>query len=391
MRPIWRQRLNAGIATLALLVGATLAASPATAGPAHPAPQAAAPAACPIATGAEWNERNPGKQKARDLGQIIPGVNAGAIGTDVACMPVPAMDQASTDKLWAERGAGVEKVSKLRQMPDPAKAALKAKAGTAGKSVPLGAKRAGVCSPSNCLFHAAGSQTGMTGVTSHTWTQRVAKPGLGSDGLPNGHTLAEGTIAGAAAGGGTNFVEGGTTVDALVCGGTGVSPCIFVFNWTPGPGCYNACGWMNAAGCNPCMGGSVTSWVGTSKVFSLNHLSGGWCFSANNQYVACINDTDWPLSGFTSGDRIDEFFEVAVGNNTMTTEPNTDMGDAQLAACTGTVKGSYFINGKWNGTNVVNLGIYNAANNGAVVNTLKYDSCMMPARTDYFRGGGAGW
>jgi hypothetical protein len=116
-----------------------------------------------------------------------------------------------------------------------------------------------------------------------------------------------------------------------------------------------------------------------------------WCFSANNQYVACINDTNWPSSNFSSGTQIDEFFEVAVGSNTNTTEPNTDMGDNKLASCSGTVQGSYFINSKWNGTNVANLSVYNQATGGAVVNTAKYDVCLMPSRTDYFRGGGPGW
>jgi hypothetical protein len=373
---------------LGLLAGITMVLG----GVAVSAPvQATAPASpCAIKTGAEWNSKNPGKQKARDLGALIPGVNAGPLGTDVACMPVPALDFASTAKLQSERGAKVEKISQQREMPDPSKAALKAKAGTAGKSLPS-KKRLATCSPSNCLFHAAGSHQFLTGVTSHTWTQRVAKPGLGSDGLPNGHTLAEGTVANPAPGGGTNFVELGTTVDANVCGGTGVSPCIFVFRWNPSPGVYNGGGWINASGCNPCMGTSVTSWVGTSKIFSLSFISGYWWASANNQYVAGIPASTWPSSNFTSGDRIDEFFEVAVGNNTMTTTPNTDMGDNKLAACSGTVQGSYFINGKYNGTNVVNLSVYNQANNGAVVDTSKYDVCLAPGRTDFMRGGGPGW
>jgi hypothetical protein len=372
------KKMFAALASLVVMTGVLVASSPVEAVPAS---------VCPIATGAEWNAKHPDKQQATDLGVLVPGKNAGPIGTDVACMPVPALDTATTTKLWNERKAGVLKASALKTMPT---LPLKAKAGTAGKSVTSNKKLA-TCSPSNCLFHAAAIQGSLANVTSHTWTQRIAKPGLGSDGLPNGHTLAEGTVGGAAPGGGMNYVELGTTVDANVCGGTGVSPCIFVFRWNPTAGVYNGGGWVNAAGCNPCMGSSVTSWVGTSKIFSLSQISGKWWASANNQFVASINNSNWPSSNFTSGTQIDEFFEVAVGNNTMTTTPNTDMGDNKLASCSGTVQGSYFINGNYNGGTVANLGVYNSANNGASVDTSKYDVCLMPGFTNYFRGGGPGW
>lgn len=386
---MWRALAAGAAAVIAAAGGVVVAVTPVTA--------AAAPAAvspCPVTTGAEWNARNP-RQPAADLGPILPGVNAGPLGTDVACLPVPPLDRASTDKLWAERGPAMLEASKLKAMPSADNASIKPRAGTAGKSAP-GAKRFTTCSPSTCHFYAAGAQSGIAGVTSHTWTQRVAKPGLGSDGLPNGFTLAEGTVAGPAAAGGTNYAEIGTTVSAAVCGSTGFSPCIFVFNWTPGAGCYNGCGWTNVAGCNPCMGTSVTSWVGTSKIFSLSHLTspGRWCASANNQYVACVNDTDWTSSEFVptgagQTNHVDEFFEVGVGSNTLTTAPNTDMGDNQLANCS-TPAGSYFINGNVNGT-TVNLSVFNSATNGGAVDVTKYDVCLMPARTDYFRGGGPGY
>jgi hypothetical protein len=367
------------VAAASLLTAAGLSAAT--------APATAAPAPKDYGTGAAWNADPAHKQKAADPGPIIPGVNAGAVGTDMEGIPAPVLDYASTAQLAKERPAML-----THPKGNSNDAVTLPTGGTAGRAKPVTGPlaRDGRDCPGVCYWWAEAEQTGISPVvTSHYWTQRVPKPGLGSDGGPDGHTLAEGIVQNSATG---DTIEIGTTVSSALCGSTGASPCIFVFNWVgTTPGCYNGCGFANASGCNPCMGTSVTAWQNTSKIFSLNHLTSPaheWCAAANNQWVACILDSDWTSSRFVSGNVIQQQFEVAAYDTT----PDTDMGDSNLANCS-TPVGSYFINGSINGTTTPNFTghVSNKVSGGGAVNTLRYNACLMPGFTNYWRGGGPGW
>jgi hypothetical protein len=361
------------VAAVSLLAAAGLAAA-AHPSAAAPTPQAApAPAACAHAR----QGSNPNQHAADPNAPVIPGVNAGNLGTEMECVPLPPLDYAGT-AAWEKAHPG----QMGHEKGNPGAADQVVKVASAGRGVPT-ARLAGCTTV--CYEWMTALQTGISpAVTTHSWTQRVAKPGLGSDGLPDGHTLAEGTLKQTTTG---DTIEGGTTVSASECGGTGVSPCIFVYDWsgTTGYG-YNNSYWTNVSGCNPCKGTSVTSWVGTSKIFSFQKVSSQWCFAANNQWVACVPFTHWPSVRFQSGNEIREYFEVAAYDAT----PNTDAGDAILANCS-TPAGSYFINGSYNGSSTPVFSYSLAAANGGTVDATRYNICGMAGSTNYFRGGGPGF
>lgn len=380
-----RKRLGTAVAAVSLLFGAAVigvVAGPATAAPNQaPAVQADSAPATKLCEGKGRPNPNPNQHAADPDAPVIAGVNAGNIGTEMECIPVPAPDYAGTAAYQKANGKRLQAASRLKGAPPAPPGTAEAKALTVACAT----------NPGVCYHYAEGHQNGLSGVIAHTWTQRVAKPGLGTDGF---HTLAEGTVqdVDATPGVGNDVVELGTTVDVGVCGSTGASPCIFVFHWHGGtPECYNSCGWTNVSGCSPCMGSSVTSWVGTSKIFSLQLVGSYWYAAANNQWVARVPLTEWTSSRFTAGDRIDEFFETATDDPDG--QPDTDMGDASLPVCSGTVAGSYFINGTINNPNSANVNYTGVNVLGPVIDTAHYDACEVTSggATNYFRGGGWGW
>lgn len=334
-------------------------------------------------TGADWNSTNP-KQPATDSGPIVPGVNAGGPGGPMEGIPVPAIDYAGTAKFYKEhpgvgtRGPGENKIPVAHATPP-----VKTKTQTVAK-----AALTNPCSGTPdgfCHFYATG-QDGGTAVIKHYWTQRVAKPGLGVDGAPDGLTAAEGIIYKTS---NDDFVGGGTLVSVVHCGTTTASPCLFVDRGDDGN--INTTPWANGVGCNPCIGTSLTSWVGTSKVFGLERINGYWWLAANGQWSAAVATNSWTTPYLTQGDLMQEFFE-AVENESLT--PDTDMGDGSRPSCTGTLAGSYFINGTWSDVNGVSSSLNfdfvgPMVTGGGSINTLAYNACQMTG--NYFRGGGPGY
>jgi hypothetical protein len=359
------------VAAVSLLTAAgltTTAASPAT---------AAAPAPKDYGTGAAWNADPIHKQKAADPGPIVPGANAGGVGTPMEGIPVPTLDYASTAAYNKAHLASTDPAMKGRGVHPVGVPPV--------VNRPSAAKLAGPCSGVSgdyCFWYSVGQDAG-TAIISHYWTQRVAKPGVGVAGGTTGHSGAEGVIYKTSNG---DFVGGGTMVGIPWCGSTSAAPCIFVERRDDNT---FKTGWTNGAGCNPCMGTSVTSWVGTSKIFGLERINGYWWFAANNQWVAAVPTSAWTSPFLTQGDMGQEYFEI--GENTTLT-PDTDMGDGQRPSCTGTLAGSYFINGTYNGSTPIDWDVVtNNAAGGGAINTTAWNTCRMTTQTNYFRGGGPGY
>lgn len=340
------------------------------------APATAAPR--DYGTGAAWNAdpANAGKQRAADPGPIIPGVNAGGVGTPMEGIPVPTLDYASTAAFNKTHPIGSDPSMQGRDIRP---------VGAPPVNQPSAAKLTGPCSGVSadyCFWYAVGQDAG-TAIISHYWTQRVAKPGVGVAGGTTGHSAAEGIVYKTS---NNDFVGGGTVVGIPWCGSTSAAPCIFVERRDDNT---FKTGWVNATGCNPCQGTSVTSWVGTSKVFGLERISGNWWYAANNQWVASVPTTAWTSPYLTQGDLGQEYFEIAE-NTTLT--PDTDMGDGSRPSCSGTLAGSYFINGTYNGSTPVDFDVVtNNAAGGGAVNTTAWNVCRMTTQTNYFRGGGPGY
>lgn len=115
-------------------------------------------------------------------------------------------------------------------------------------------------------------------------------------------------------------IEIGWTVDRAL-GTVGTSdPKLFVFSWINGVGQnYNGSPWVSVTGCSPCMGDSLSSYVGTSQVFGLTYLPAaspaGWYASFNGSYFAGIPETTWtgltPPVSFTGIAKDQIFGEIA--------------------------------------------------------------------------------
>jgi hypothetical protein len=132
------------------------------------------------------------------------------------------------------------------------------------------------------------------------------------------------------------IVEVGWTVDTLVCGSVANSPCLFTFAWVNGVAkCYNGCDFVPAIGCAPyCMGSPVTSLVGTTKGFAIQHISGAWWVAFDGVWRGAWPDSVWtgatPAATFTQSQYTQSFGEVAAGND----PTQTDMGNGVLAVST---------------------------------------------------------
>jgi hypothetical protein len=181
------------------------------------------------------------------------------------------------------------------------------------------------CSPT-CYVYAGAKQT----VTNLGAGVRISKETPVLSGAR--HSLAELVVETT---NGAQVVEVGWIVDPVVNGDS--VPHLFVFNWVGGvPGCYNACGWLNAAGCSPCAGASLASVPdGTTKQFGIQYIPGasvpGWWVSYDGSFIGVFPSTDWTGAGqtFTSAGLVQAFGEVA--EPLTAPDEHGDMGNGVLA------------------------------------------------------------
>lgn len=111
----------------------------------------------------------------------------------------------------------------------------------------------------------------------------VERPGLGQTGF---HSLAElsvGTITK------SHSVEVGWTVDRRLNGDD--DPHLFVFRWTGGPTCYNACGFTPAPGATAWPGMTLTP--GTEIRVRISHIADRWAIFFNGEEFGSYPDHLW--------------------------------------------------------------------------------------------------
>lgn len=105
---------------------------------------------------------------------------------------------------------------------------------------------------------------------------------------------------------------------------------LFVGSWTNGSfnGYNGGGGWVDAVGCAPCAGDSISTAVGTAKAFKVEHNAGTskWEVSYNASIIGTFPDSTWS-GGFTKTRLVQVFTELASVN----VESCSDMGDGNLA------------------------------------------------------------
>lgn len=206
------------------------------------------------------------------------------------------------------------------------------------------AKSLTACSPI-CYSYVTEQQAFPTGdeAQSMSYSATVSNPFL-AQGLPSGnnrlqddgHTLVQYSAQDA----NQDMIEGGWTKEQNVCGQL-TAPCLFVYSRIAGVGQgYNGGnGWVNAPGCSPCVGASLSSAVGTAKQFGVAHNAGAsrWDVSYDGNVVGWYPDSSWS-GGFTNIKVVQIFSELASGN----LESCSDMGSgAQGGTSPSTVISAY--------------------------------------------------
>jgi hypothetical protein len=184
----------------------------------------------------------------------------------------------------------------------------------------------------NSAFQTVNSDGALVNIT-------IEKPYL--DTARDYHSLAELVVVKTISGQ-RNIVEMGWNVDPTVNGDT--QSHLFIAWWKNGVfQCYNAVcpGFIDFTPTNTAdnPGVSLTAApnsipLHTSKQFAIQHANGAWWFGFNSQWIGYINDTSWG-NGFTSGDGIQAFTELAAGTLT----PCSDMGNGKLGDQTANLSG----------------------------------------------------
>lgn len=178
--------------------------------------------------------------------------------------------------------------------------------------------------------YAAGAQTFSGGATVGGFgaNAMVTKPFLNS-GATGCHSLVELAVQGGSTYG--DIVEVGATVDKTVNSGCTPNPAcldephLFVYHWVNGATtCYNGCGWVDDSS-NPINAGSSLASVASAafpanvKQFNIQYMPAGTCGAVTGAWVVgyaglaigCFPKTLWTAPTFTSGTRIQAFWEVA--------------------------------------------------------------------------------
>lgn len=194
------------------------------------------------------------------------------------------------------------------------------------------------CAPNSCFNYANTHQLltadPATSVTADYFIPAITyvpEIGVNNDIQSGGHSLGELSAQGVGTGGTSNIIEIGYTVDTQgVNGADHTSPHLFVFSWLNGvPQGYNGGnGYVDAVGCSPCAGDSVSGAGNTTKNLGITHnaVNNRWDLSYAGTVIGSYPDSSWS-GAFTDFNAYQTFGEVAT---TDIDHPCGDMGSGAL-------------------------------------------------------------
>lgn len=175
-----------------------------------------------------------------------------------------------------------------------------------------------------------------------------------------GHTLAEIAVRSTD---GAQVVEVGWTKDGSQ------NPALFTGSWTNNTfnGYNGTGGFINAVGCSPCVGASISGAVGTNKAFAIQHFgapTNAWWAAYDGNWIGAWPDSLWTSPTFVSSSWSQVFGEIA---STVTSTPCGDMGNGVKTSGTGAIAQNYGLvnsgtTGAWNGTIQTDATYYDVAN-----------------------------
>lgn len=175
-----------------------------------------------------------------------------------------------------------------------------------------------------------------------------------------GHTLAEIAVRSTD---GAQTVEVGWTKDGSQ------NPALFAGSWTNNTfnGYNGTGGFINAVGCSPCVGASISGAVGTSKTFAIQHFgapTNAWWAAYDGNWIGAWPDSLWTSPTFVGSTWSQVFGEIATS---VTSTPCGDMGNGVKTSGTGATASNYglvngSVTGAWNGTIQTNGTYYDVAN-----------------------------